>query len=54
MQKWVNSRNTKQLSYLSGALEDISVVGEVVIGLFFTNWLQLKMKQEHVFAHLRW
>lgn len=38
--KWV-----WQLSYLSGALDGLSGLCEIVIGLFFTHWLQLEVKQ---------
>lgn len=42
------------MSYLSGALEDISGIGEIVVGLFFTHRLQLEIKQKHDFAQLKW
>lgn len=39
-----------QVSYLSGALDVISGICEIVVCLFFTHRLQLEIKQKYIFA----
>lgn len=55
--KWVGRSRwevlVRLLPYLSGTLDVISGVCEVVVRLFFTHWFQLQIKTEGSFAQTR-
>lgn len=44
-QKWVSSDVWEAFYYLTGALNAISGISEIVVCLFFSHRLQLEMKQ---------
>lgn len=49
-QKWVSSDVWEAIYYLTGALNAISAISEIVVCLFFSHRLQLEMKQRTLSA----